>query len=441
MPTKQLGSRRYVTTLGFVVGIVCAVTLAVNAIIDPYAMTDWVNKPGFNSHKAALIDHTRIGKPLAVMRKQPKLLLMGISREARGFDLGSAAWGDLPTPRYNLALDSGHIRELRDFYEHAANVAPIQELVIGLDFLLMFDARYLPQAYDPRLLVLDGQPRLAVHWRALQYLMSFDTLRDAIATVSDEPHSVVEFDEFGSRTDTALQQQPRRAGGQRNMFRFSESHQYFDNQIRMLLDRPFTTDSNGYSTLADLGMLLDRAARDKVRVTLVIPPVHARQLEVYRLLGLWPAYEQWKQDVLSVASGKQHRQADDDYPVWDFTTYHPITWENVPAKGDVETQMQYYWESSHFKRALGDQVLQRIFGTGPVADGFGVRLSAATFDAHSAATRQRGEQYRATHADDLTELHELLCASYRGLKQRFPKLNPATLPSFEQVLSQEAQCK
>jgi len=441
MLTKQLSSRRYVTTLSFVVGIVCIATFVVNAIVDPYAMTEWVNRPGFNSHKAALIDHTRIGKPLAVMRKKPKVLLMGISREARGYDLGSPAWGEASTPRYNLALDSGHIRELRDYYEHSANVAPVQELVLGLDFLLMFDARYLPHAYDSRLLVKEGQPRSAVYWRAFQYLLSFDTLSDSLATMKNESISVAEFDAYGSRTDTSLQQQPRRAGGQRNMFRFSESRQYFDNQIRMLLDKPFTTVNGDYSTLADLGMLLDRAARDGVRVTLVIAPVHARQLEVYRLLGLWPAYERWKRDVLSVASGERHRQVRNEYFVWDFTTYHPLTWETVPAMGDIETRMQYYWESSHFKRALGDKVLQRIFGTGAVDDGFGVRLTATTFDADTAATRQRGEQYRATHRDDLAELGELLCASYRGVKLRFPKLNPATLPDFEQVLTQEARCK
>src|SRR5687767_14173391 len=121
--TMHSSSRRYLCLLGGLASCALLGTLAINTIVDPYGMTGWIDRPGFNSHKPELVERLRVGKPLAIMRRQPRFIVLGISREARGFDLGSTAFAPMPRPRYNLSLDSGHISELRYFFEHATNVA------------------------------------------------------------------------------------------------------------------------------------------------------------------------------------------------------------------------------------------------------------------------------------------------------------------------------
>ena len=73
------------------------------------------------------------------------------------------------------------------------------------------------------------------------------------------------------------------------------------------------------------------------------------------------------------------RSGESPYPLWDFSGYNSLTTEDVPPDGDSETQMKWYWESSHYKKELGDLVLDRIFDYHHperiVPDDFGVLLT------------------------------------------------------------------
>ena len=56
----------------------------------------------------------------------------------------------------------------------------------------------------------------------------------------------------------------------------------------------------------------------------------------------------------------------------DFSLRHPWTAEPIPAPGDRATVPLHYWESGHFKAALGDRMIRRIAGD---ANGFGVEAT------------------------------------------------------------------
>jgi hypothetical protein len=64
-----------------------------------------------------------------------------------------------------------------------------------------------------------------------------------------------------------------------------------------------------------------------------------------------------------------------------------FTTESVPISGD-NTTMLWYWESSHYKKDLGDLVLDRIFDYSDigrrVSDDFGVRLTSENISSHFA---------------------------------------------------------
>ncbi len=43
-------------------------------------------------------------------------------------------------------------------------------------------------------------------------------------------------------------------------------------------------------------------------------------------------------------------------PLWDFSGYSSVTTETLPASGS-HAEMEFYWDSSHFKDIVGDFVL------------------------------------------------------------------------------------
>jgi len=46
--------------------------------------------------------------------------------------------------------------------------------------------------------------------------------------------------------------------------------------------------------------------------------------------------------------------------LWDFSGCHSVTIEDVPASGDLRSEMRWYWEAGHFKKELGDLVLDKV---------------------------------------------------------------------------------
>ena len=73
--------------------------------------------------------------------------------------------------------------------------------------------------------------------------------------------------------------------------------------------------------------------------------------------------------------------------------------------------MQWYWESSHFKKELGDLVLDRIFAYHEpgriVPEDFGVQITTANIEAHLAWIREQQKRYHETHPQEVSEVEYL----------------------------------
>ena len=78
------------------------------------------------------------------------------------------------------------------------------------------------------------------------------------------------------------------------------------------------------------------------------------------------------------------------FRIMDFSVYHYFTSEMVPLKPEIA--MQYYWESSHYKKELGDIVLDRLLDISPYKD-FGIELNSQNIDNHIQKLRDDREKY------------------------------------------------
>ena len=107
-------------------------------------------------------------------------------------------------------------------------------------------------------------------------------------------------------------------------------------------------------------LILRTAGEKETDLQLVIYPVHLLLLLQIQEAGLWPLFEQWKADVAAISD--EARRHGRPITLWDFGCPDGFTTEAVPPDGDRKTKMQWYWEAGHFKKELGDRVLERVLG-------------------------------------------------------------------------------
>ena len=112
---------------------------------------------------------------------------------------------------------------------------------------------------------------------------------------------------------------------------------------------------------------------------LVIYPYHAQLLFLFGEAGLWPAFEEWKRELVQVIARVLSDSAGQrQIALWDFSGIFDLSAEPIPLPNDRSTETRWYWEGGHFKSALGDVLLHQIVGKG----GPGTRLDAINVEQH-----------------------------------------------------------
>jgi hypothetical protein len=82
----------------------------------------------------------------------------------------------------------------------------------------------------------------------------------------------------------------------------------------------------------------------------------------------------------------------------DFSGFNAITTEAVPQATGKDS-MQHYWEHSHYRAEVGQQILERLFAATSRAQpgDFGAELTGKTIGPHLKAFEQNREAYCRSH--------------------------------------------
>jgi hypothetical protein len=395
--------------------------LIVNLAADPHGLLGpdtLARQTGVDAEYA----NTRLSKAFIVARIKPQAIAMGTSRVDHGIDVRHPGFSRDFGPAYNLGLDGAHISEILAYLKHARSVAPIRRVVLGLDPRSF--GTFTPQAaFDPAILATPGHPRIVARWvKVLEVSLYWDTfIRSLEALQSQE---LGNWDpETGRRTERIFLLRTQRCGGVREVFLVRESKE---------LRNPSPTgvaisDAPGDELVDNAELVsfreLIRFARDQeIDLRLFISPTHARDMERIRLEGNWSAFEQWKRDlvrILEEESGSGGNGSRSTFPLWDFSGYNSITTEKIPDAADAASRMHFYWELSHYRKVVGDMVLDRSFGysdaSRPVPSDFGVLLTSSNIEQHLQEIRDTGAKYRDANPDQFADLEELLRTHRRHL--------------------------
>jgi hypothetical protein len=373
-----------------------------NALVDPYGNFDVPRISGVNRLPLGFNHRPLLAKALAVTRVRPASIILGNSRAESGYDAEHP--GFAARPAYNLGMGGAGLGELRRFFLEALAAGPVEQVLLAIDVTL-FDPSLDAVQRIPGPVMLtepDGTPAGPVRkWLRLAFvLLSGTASSDSWWSLRHQRDPVAVYLPSGRRDESYDERQVEREGGHRSASLHTEAA-FLATTLRDVGSDGFRA---GYGTvMAELAEMVAQSAQRGIRLDVVINPIHARQSYMYAAAGLWPAYERWKRDVAALASRSPGRIA-----LWDFSGVSECTAEPMPREGDAATKMRWYRESGHFRPALGDVVLDRVYGRPQGAcPGLGRRLDAAGIDATLAAQRAALERWIDQHPADAAEIDAL----------------------------------
>ncbi len=381
-----------------------AIIAAFNWGIDPYNMFPSPKVAGFNMVKPDADDRQRMSKAYGVSRSRPTVVILGTSR-AMAIATNHPVWKSKKV--YNLALASATLYEMYRYLQHANADATVHEVVIGLDWFAFADSISNSEYAESRMQVASDGSRQLFNLKQyfqdiLPSLWSNEALGASISTWRSQPDGL----DLELLSAQRKNQRIRDRNGNRAMFRdfenltlASESFTSVPQQLKS------SDDTAGTQTFREL---LRYAYAQHIDIRFFISPSHARLWEVWRLTGKWDRIDAWKHRLVQILQEEAQRAHADVFPLWDFSGYNAVTMEPVPIFGDVDHQMQWYWEDSHYTEALGEYLLDRIYDyhspQRTVWADFGVKLNSQNIESVLTSVR-------SGHADYLrhfpTEVHEV----------------------------------
>jgi hypothetical protein len=361
---------------------------AINLLVDPYEVFGTPRIAGISLFKPITRNHALLAKTFQVARAHPVTVLIGSSPVHIGIDASAPAWPTTMRPVYNYGIPGA--------YETSTSLLTLQEAVatdgvknavVFLDFQNFFS----PENPDPALLEDDRRFRFTPGGapnpdsrpkRANDRFLSLGTmgaLIDSLTTVAlqGRPH-VLNLAPDGSGTEADFIDAARDDG----VYDLFAQKDAFEAKRAKEVARVM---AGWVGTLPDMdavAAIVAFARAHDVKLTLVIAPHHVDALELYWRAGLWPRVEQLKAELTTLVAAQGQ---DGAVALWDFLDYSSFNTEPVPEAGDRRTPTSWFWEPTHFKKQLGEVMIQRMFGSN--APLFGTELTPNNLAEHNARVR------------------------------------------------------
>ena len=397
----------YVATLG--------AAAALNWAVDPYAVFGTVF-PGVSSNKPGPTDHPTMSKVYLLERSHPNTLLIGASRVDIGMDPESPGWPASQRPVFNFGVPGAGLPGQANLLRHALAVTQPKKVFIGIG---LDDCFVMPSQSGPtRQTLPKPEPeavRLAVtrtgdpkprQWRGrfddtVTAFLSISSLTDSVRTLlqqgsgSQKRMTPLGFDngmDFVSGTQ---------AEGAIALFLQKD-----ENKIAQLI--PWSNrQAFDVSPLAD--MLAAGPGRD-IEFVVFIYPNSGDVIEIVRRLGAAGTFDRWREQVTQVVAQASRNGV--RVVLWDFSGFTPYQTEAVPPRGNYK-QLKWFWETNHFKPALGELLIARMQGGGDKS--FGVLLNPANL----AAVQQRFDSQLRDFVETNPDVVQRIDSLYRPLHQRY----------------------
>lgn len=367
----------------FIIAAVCAA----NWFIDPFGMYWSPVVEGVNRTKPSSGDRVRVTKAYRALEVAPQVLIVGNSRAEMALLPQHPSFGGARV--YNQAMPGAGVRLQSDYALNTLHATPgLQRVIMSVDYLDFLVSRARFSAFPIEEEAPDYLFRLPLYtpgWSGRMarlreqsaLLFSLDGLLASVRTILQQGAEVNSIGPTGFNNPASYLDI---LGHEGINALFVQKLQELDGNMRhrdLVSIEPDTGQrSPQYAILADF--LVDLAEQD-IQVQLFISPYHISYLHLLNDLGMTEDFVAWKNELLQVVESSGA-----DIELWDFSGPSAFMQEPVPV--GANRPMQWYWEPAHYRRELGDRILDTL-ATGNVVSGFGIRLTEGVIEAVSNSHR------------------------------------------------------
>ncbi len=385
--------KRYLRSLALSFLLILLISGSVSYLLDPFGYFRL-----YGLRTTALLGNRvwgddQLSKALALPWLRPDTLLLGNSRVKQGFDIDDPDIEKYIGNAYNLAIGGATLDEIDKFTRYAMSYHIPSNLIIGLDFgqFTRVNRAIIPTFMEHDTTIV-GRIGGTLH-RLIFALWSKNTLM----TAAGMSYNTYSHYLNGSRNIAAKEKTLREHGSKA---RSKIIEKFIATQIR------HNAYSHAYKSRLDiLNQVAGYACKNSIRVKLFISPPHIRQLLLLKVIGLQEQFYSWKRELTHIT--EQHRVDGCNIDLVDFSGIIEYTTEPFPPTGYLATSPNWYWESSHYKPALGKLIIQRLWDHNNAPHNFGTTLNSATIDREIRSSREELNQYHNSHPKLVKELQNI----------------------------------
>jgi len=308
--------------------------LGINYFVDPFGIYPFTPIKGINLLKIKTA--SRMAIAMRMIRYQPKMVALGTSRVAIGFEGDVLKNYSEDDSYFNAGFAGASFDEMYAYFEHALYVQPnLKTIILGID-LFSFGENRNPQVD-----------------------FNHERLQRNDFVLKDVKHSLISFKSLWSSFECVC----------RNMFDLeipNEIHQIGEENLFNLMLNAKDTYQNyalDQEKINKFRNIVDICKAGSIELKVFVCPIKAKYWEFYCTNGLWPHVENLKRQLCFI------------HPVWDFSGYNPITTESFDSNG-----VALYQDCSHFTTFTGELLLKRIFGHPSPIDSIGFLLTPETVE-------------------------------------------------------------
>jgi len=303
-----------------------------------------------------------------IKNQPPDVVFLGTSRCAYSLDPENEIFYGKKT--FNSCFGGASMYEVLRFLQHAYFHNNKVEVVLNLDFL-MFNNNVNPKGagYKESFMSVDVNNFPNDGDSPYKLIFSFGMFIDSLKTILYQSDNETHHDN-GLKNQNFILDSMKRAKPEFFFERVEKNYfnKYYEN---------FSFDSKFGNSLDFYEDFLDFSYQRGMNLKLNILPTHARLKEVMYKKGLNKKYIFWKKKLIELNEKIAKKYSKNEYKLWDFSGYNSISTQKVHES----ISKNYFWESSHFKKKIGDKVLDSLYSNDNFSE-IGYAIDSKNIDRH-----------------------------------------------------------
>ncbi|WP_419677749.1 hypothetical protein ACN2EN_09365 [Aliarcobacter lanthieri] len=341
-----------------IVNLIFAIVICVcsfNYIVDPYGIYNM----NFFESKPKQASQMRLVKLLEIRKQKPISIVIGTSRADMSIDPEHEYF---IKPSYNFSNAGLSIYEAKYYVEEAIKIG-VKNILFVADWRMFNDVMKKIPDFES---YFDG-------YNKYKFLLNYKTLEDSFYTIMNQNIKNMYF-KNGLLNDSHMSSYVDSQGGHLSLMKNEERVYY-----KIISSNHNLYKNTNINSFSDFNEILDECYKNNINLDIVFGPSHIRQWEAFAYYKNYETLLQWKKDIILNVESIANKHHKKPFRVMDFSVYHKLTAEEVPT--DSKVKMQYHWEGSHYKKNLGNIVLDRLIDKSNYKD-FGVIITSSNIDTH-----------------------------------------------------------